>query len=306
MHRFWTLFTGPLVETVKPRRILEIGAEFGWNTRNILEYCRRSGARADIVDPVALPSLQEVLAAFPEVHVYHQAKSLQVISRIEPPDVLFLDGDHNWRTVFTELTEIYSRARDRGSPLPILLAHDCAWPYARRDMYYDPEAFAPDQRHPYAYKGMLPGQSELTDQGLNGRFANALYEGGPQNGVLTAIEDFIKSWHTPISLMILPFFNGLGIAVPAERRAPELDALLTSFFSGETMLEAAKMLERQMMTTIAEGLQREALLVRRTDALRRARELLERQAARIAELERELANRGTAARADAHDRKLGV
>ena len=291
MHRFWTLFSGPLVETVQPRRILEIGAEFGWNTRNILEYCRRTGARADIIDPIALPALREVLAAFPEVHGYHQAKSLEVTGKIDTPDILFLDGDHNWRTVFTELTQIYTRAMETKAQLPILLAHDCAWPYARRDMYYDPESLLREECHPYAYKGMLPGQSELTEQGLNGRFANALHEGGPQNGVLTAIEDFIKSWPTPISLNVIPFFNGLGIAVPQERRTPPLDALLASFFSGETMLEAAKALERQTMLNVAEGLQRDAVLIRRTDALRRARELLEGQAARIADLESELATR---------------
>jgi hypothetical protein len=277
------------MELVKPRRIMEIGAEFGWNTRNILEYCRRTGAYADIVDPIALPSLQNVLAAYPDVHTYHQSKGLDVISMLETPDVLFLDGDHNWRSVFNELTQIYTRARATRALPPILLAHDCAWPYARRDMYYDPDAFLPDERHPYAYKGMLPGQSDLTDQGLNGRFANALHEGGAQNGVLTAIEDFVASWATPMSLRVLPFFNGMGIAVPEERRTPELDALIASFFSGEKLLEAVRAVERQTMHIIAEGLQRDGTLIRRTDALRRARDLLAAQSAQISALRAQVA-----------------
>jgi GNAT superfamily N-acetyltransferase len=158
-------------------------------------------------------------------------------------------------------------------------------------MYYDPDAFLPEERHPYAYRGMLPGESELTDHGLNGRFANALHEGGPQNGVLTAVEDFIASWITPISLTVLPFFNGLGVAVPEERRTPQLDALLGRFLSGEKLLEAVKAVERQTMIIIAEGLERDATLSRRTDALRRARELLANQAANIEALETELARR---------------
>jgi hypothetical protein len=229
-----------------------------------------------------------VLAAYPEVHTYHESKSYDVISTLDTPDMLFLDGDHNWRTVFNELTQIYTRARKANATEPILLAHDCAWPYARRDMYYDPDAFLPEERHPYAYKGMLPGQSDLTDKGLNGRFANALHEGGPQNGVLTAIEDFMASWPTPISLTVLPFFNGMGIAVPEERRTPELDALLATFLSGEKLLEAVKAVERQTMIIIAEGLQRDATLIRRTDALRRARDLLAAQSARITDLEAEV------------------
>ena len=289
MHRFWTLFSGPVVETVKPRRLMEIGAEFGWNTRHILEWCRRTGARADIIDPVALPSLLDVLAGYVGLHTYHQTKSLGVIATLDPPEMLFLDGDHNWRTVFNELTQIFAHARQTGSVPPVVIAHDCAWPYARRDMYYEPEAFSPEERHPYAYRGMLPGQSELTDQGLNGRFANALHEGGPQNGVLTAIEDFIGSWPTPISLTVLPFFNGLGILVPQERRTPELDALLADFLAAPKLLEAVQAVERQTMIIIAENLQRDATLIRRTDALRRARELLADQAAHIKALEAELA-----------------
>jgi hypothetical protein len=289
MHRFWTLFSGPLVETVKPQRIMEIGAELGWNTRNILEYCERAGARADIIDPITDPLLRNVLDAHPAVHTYHQAKSLEVITQLPTPDILFLDGDHNWYSVFNELNQMYTHARETNAAPPILLAHDCAWPYARRDMYYDPEAISADHRHPYAYKGILPGQSELTEQGLNGRLANATHEGGPQNGVLTAIEDFIASWPTPVSLIVLPFFNGMGIAVPEERRTPEIDALLASFQAGEKMREAAKEVERHNMFIIAKALQSEAAVIRRTEALRRARDLLATQAERIAVLEAEIA-----------------
>jgi len=65
MHRFWTRYIGPVIETAQPRRIMEIGAEFGWNTSRILQYCKRTGAHADIVDPVALPSLTSVLNSSP-------------------------------------------------------------------------------------------------------------------------------------------------------------------------------------------------------------------------------------------------
>jgi hypothetical protein len=291
MHRFWNLFTGPIVNYVKPKRIMEIGAEFGWNTANILEWCRQNGGKADIVDPVALPSLQRVIDAYPDVVTFHNVKSVEIVSKAPTPDILFLDGDHNWRTVFTELSELYAHARDTGAKLPILLAHDCAWPYARRDMYYDPDAFLPEQRQPFAYKGIKQGVSELCDDGLNDRFANALHEGGPENGVLTGIEDFIRASPTPFSLTVIPFFNGLGIAIPEERKTPELDAIIANFHSGEVLMEAAKSLERYMMNIFAEHLQREKMLSRRTDALKRARTVIDTQSARIAELEAKLGAR---------------
>ena len=62
MHQFWFRFIFPLLQLVAPRRIMEVGAEFGWNTRRILEYCRATGARLDIIDPVTHPDLAAVLA----------------------------------------------------------------------------------------------------------------------------------------------------------------------------------------------------------------------------------------------------
>ena len=51
MNRFWQRYIQPIFETVQPRRIMEIGAEYGWNTRQILAFCRATGAHADIIDP---------------------------------------------------------------------------------------------------------------------------------------------------------------------------------------------------------------------------------------------------------------
>src|SRR5579875_3758622 len=199
MQRFWTRFIGPLIDTVQPRRLMEIGADSGWNTRHILAYCRRVGAQADIIDPAPRPSLKEVLEAFPETHVYYPLRSVDAIPTAPPPDVALIDGDHNWRTVFDELTLIFAMAARGGATPPICLFHDCGWPYARRDMYYNPADFKESERRPYAYRGMIPGQPELVDFGMNYMLANALTEGGPRNGVLTAIEDFIDSIDVPLS-----------------------------------------------------------------------------------------------------------
>ena len=76
MNRFWDRYIKPVFETVQPRRVLEIGAHAGWNTRNILAYCRATGAKADIVDPAPRPALHEVLAGYREEHTFHCLKSI--------------------------------------------------------------------------------------------------------------------------------------------------------------------------------------------------------------------------------------
>jgi hypothetical protein len=283
MNRFWDRYIQPIFETVQPRCVLEIGADMGWNTRNILAYCRATGARADIVDPALSPALQEVLSAYRREHTFHCLNSIHAIPGLEVPDLALIDGDHNWYTVYQELELLYALAMDRKTAPPIILFHDVAWPYARRDMYYNPDAIPSGHQHPYAYVGMLPDVSELQESGMNCALANATHEGGPRNGVLTAIEDFIASLAVEVRFYQLPFFNGLGILIPGERTTPSLQALVDSFFTPESLLKACTQLELHAMLVRARLGQVEALLTQRTEALQRARELL---AQKTAELDR--------------------
>ena len=73
-----------------------------------------------------------------------------------------------------------------------MMFHDVAWPHARRDTYYVPERIPEEHRQPLAHEVYLvaiePGVSE--DGGLAFIWA-AEREGGPRNGTLTAIEDFV-------------------------------------------------------------------------------------------------------------------
>lgn len=296
MNRFWHRYIRPLIETAQPRRLMEIGADSGWNTRNILEYCRQTGAQADIIDPAPRPSLHEVLAAFgPAEYRYHPLKSVAAIPQLDTPDVALIDGDHNWATVYSELNLIHARAEQQQLAPPIVISHDVAWPYARRDMYYNPDDLEASQKHAYAYRGMLPGTSELVEHGMNGVLANALHEGGPRNGVLTAIEDYIASSGIDYTFRKLPFFNGLGILIPAARMTPSLQALVDSFFTAESLLEACMAVEADGMHLRAILTQTESALTRRTAALERAREAIEVQRRRVLELEQQLAVRKPAA-----------
>lgn len=275
MHRFWQRYIGPIVELVQPRQMLEIGAEFGWNTRHILAYCRAHGAKADIVDPAPGPGFMETIEPYlGKECTYRPLKGLDAIPQIEPPDVALVDGDHNWFTVYNELTQIFARASDRKHTPPVVFLHDAGWPYARRDMYYAPETIELKERHPFAYRGIIPGQSDLTEKGLNGHFANALHEGGPRNGVMTAIEDFVNSRSTKLHLYKLPFFNGLSILVPEERLTPALKQLIESYFSAENLMQALTTLEEYSMMVRVDIAQTQIQLKRRTDALARAREII--------------------------------
>ena len=53
---------------------------------------------------------------------------------------------------------------------------------------------------------------------------NATYEGGPRNGVRTALEDFLVEHDRPVRTVILPVYFGLAVVAEEERltRSPQL------------------------------------------------------------------------------------
>ena len=85
-------------------------------------------------------------------------------------------------------------------------------------MCYAPDAIPAAFRHPYSYDGgCVPGQSDMVFQrGFrgHGHFAWAAHEGGPRNGVLTAVEDFLEEQHRSgreLGFAEIPAVFGLGI-----------------------------------------------------------------------------------------------
>jgi hypothetical protein len=123
---------------------------------------------------------------------------------------VIIDGDHNYYTVSEELRLIAERAA--GANLPLLLFHDVAWPHARRDDYFDPGLIPEDSRHPIAGTGggIFPDDPGLRPDGVPYP-KSAAHEGGPRNGVLTAVEDFVAE-REDLRLVVVPAFFGLGVA----------------------------------------------------------------------------------------------
>lgn len=52
MKCYWETIIEPVLEFLRPRSVVEVGSDTGANTRNTLEFCRRSDARLHLVDPL--------------------------------------------------------------------------------------------------------------------------------------------------------------------------------------------------------------------------------------------------------------
>lgn len=184
----WDAIFGTLVDMLKPKRLVEVGAFYGHGTRRILEYCREADAVLQTLDPLSpnpaeARGQQEVfdglVREFPGRLTFHRECSLPLLDRIGPYDAILIDGDHNWYTVIEELRSVERMALTHGI-VPLIVLDDVGWPHGRRDCYYVPDRVPEAFRHPHRRAGITPGQSALIDPG--GYFQNfhhAEHEGGP-------------------------------------------------------------------------------------------------------------------------------
>jgi hypothetical protein len=240
VRRFWKPVVHPLLELVQPKIILEIGAAGGKHTRLLADYCGQTGATLHVIEPEPRFDTEALLR---DGVVLHRDLSLNVLPSLPAVDVALVDGDHNWYTVVNELRELQRAAREARRPMPVVLCHDIAWPYGRRDLYYFPETIPDEFRQPWERKGMTEGRSELVPEGgQNPQSANACVEGGPRNGVLAAIEDFLGEAGEEISIRMTPDNYGLAVLVPKTRSPDgELEAAVERLLAaGPRSMAAAR------------------------------------------------------------------
>jgi hypothetical protein len=217
----------PCLEARGARTVLEVGAYAGDLTGLLLDWADSSGARISAIDPEPPDELDRLLKARPELELI-RATSHEALAGLEKlPDAVIIDGDHNYFTVSEELRLIADRSADQ--ELPLLLFHDVAWPHARRDTYYEPERIPPEGRQPMTTMGgVAPDDPGLTPRGLTYPWV-ADQEGGPRNGVLTAIEDFLAD-RSHLRCAVVPVFFGFGVVWPQDASwAPGVESVLAGW-----------------------------------------------------------------------------
>ncbi len=212
-------FVLPCLDAAGARSVAEIGAYAGDFTLRLLDWAADTDARVIAVDPLPAEPLIRLEADRPNL-VLIRKPSHEALATIDLPDALVIDGDHNYHTVSEELWIIDERVS--GSDMPLLIFHDVCWPHGRRDTYYTPDQIPDEERQPMVEGGgLFPGEPGLMPGGLPYKWA-AGQEGGPRNGVLTAIEDFV-SGKPDLRLAVIPVFFGVGIVW--DTRQPWSDAI---------------------------------------------------------------------------------
>lgn len=189
------------------------------------------------IDPQPAPGLVALAERSPEIELVQQ-RSLEALASIEPCDAYLIDGDHNYYTVSRELELIEAGQSSAGKDTLVVL-HDMGWPAGRRDMYYDPDSIPTDAIHPHTLgKGVRPGVEGVAPGGFRGEgsFAWALKEGGPANGVRTAVEDFLET-RPHLALAVVPSVFGLGVVYATSSPYADRVAAAVAGYADNPMLE---------------------------------------------------------------------
>lgn len=196
----------PCLDAAGARSVMEVGAHDGDLTAVLVEWAAGTGARVVAIDPAPKQQLIGLAEDRPELELVRDT-SLAALPRLEPADAVIIDGDHNYFTVAEELRLV---AAASGDELPLLLFHDVCWPHGRRDDYFSAEQIPAEHRQPiHEGGGLHPAEPGIRFGGLPYRGA-AAREGGPRNGVLTAVEDFVAE-RDDLRLAVVPAFFGLGV-----------------------------------------------------------------------------------------------
>ncbi len=291
----------PLAERLMNRlenisKIVEIGAENGYNTRALLDYAAKRHILLDSVDPF-LPENAKLLLQSPQFR-FHQTVSGEYLAGNDRYHVIFMDGDHNCETVLMDL-ETIDRKRKQNC-IKVIFLHDVCWPWAYRDIYYGPERIkAP---HPYDYNiRVSPYEEERSEQGLSsGNYATALAEGGENNGVLCAVENFLKTADSRWRFKSFPVLYGIGVLYDVENFSQkELNAFETELHQQLSSRELMSVLELNRVENLC-----------RIEALRldivHAGEVWKQDQSYIATLETSLKERDKALEAKFEEQKLNL
>jgi hypothetical protein len=240
MAEFSDLILGSLT-IAGARHIVEIGAEFGGMSQLLADHAEAVGGHLSSIDPA--PRQEFISWAATASAVTHiPAASLDIIHELQHVDAWVIDGDHNYYTVLNELKAADAASARDGRPL-LGFIHDVSWPTARRDMYYAPDRIPQAHRHPHSFgAGVMLDKGELVPgQGFRGGsdWAMANHIGGPRNGVLTAVEDFLddaRASGRELAWAHVPAVFGLGILFDATAPwAPDVAALVAPFHDNKLL-----------------------------------------------------------------------
>lgn len=207
---FYAELIEQLAQIPQNPHIVEVGSEAGEMSERLAAIAAARSGSLYVLEPCPSQRLRD-LAARSENVVVIEAPSPGGLQQAPPAGLYVIDGDHNYAVVRAELETVFGASAQE----PLAVLHDIGWPWARRDLYYAPEQLQSEDVHPHSFdRGVVLDSVELAAPGRGfrslGAYAAAVTEGGPRNGVLTAVEDVLAA-RPDLALLSTPLIFGLGV-----------------------------------------------------------------------------------------------
>ena len=277
MPELWTAVAHRLLVAVRPSKLLDVGDDDPAFTEAVCTEARRWDG--DVVSIRRVPARR---GDPPNLDVRARYTRGSILS-VGPTELVVLHGEPNWWTTRWQLEAIGLTADRTGAPLPPVVVANAGAPWGRRDCYLDPNEIPTDSRQPHRRDG---------DRWV------ALDEGTPQNGVMTAVEEFARD-RGGLQVSCIPGLGGVAVVLDPDAQASlsdEARALLDELRLSPQALALLEAVDAERRDQRARA-DRAAEAAASRDELRRELEALRR---RVTELASQLAaERARAERAQA-------
>lgn len=198
-----------ILEDLKNPNICEIGVEYGTSGRYFSNLAIKHAGSYSGIDPF-LPA--NAVDDPPFIKYYKNYSENYLSNEKWEHNLFIIDGDHNFTTVSKELNAIHKRSSELGRS-PLIFMHDVTWPCGKRDAFYDLSRMPDDVvKNSQACASVDLNSEKLIEFGVGYGYDIGWRTviGGPENGVLTALENFCdsqKDW----KYLIIPAFFGLAV-----------------------------------------------------------------------------------------------
>ena len=223
MANFYPLIKS-LIVSVSPKSICEIGSDLGATTKLLSDYCYENSCTLHSVDPAFDKTERKSQLVY-----NYKMTSFEYLKNNQASQIYFIDGDHNFHTVFNELNLIKS-SLIRNEEVVIFL-HDVGWPCAYIDMYYDCSSIPEELRglsHKNSIVKVLKDEYSQVYEGLPMDQVSVVSRSSRNSGVLGAVMEFLKK-DMNSEFFKIPSIYGFGVLI------------LNKNISGEVYAEFSKL-----------------------------------------------------------------
>ena len=196
----------------KVEKILAIGLSNELIMDEIISFLKDNNCFLYAIDPKL--DVKDVVKEYDDIKdsiEYYSNDSLNVLPELKDIDAVFINGDPNWYTVYNELNLI----KENNSKFPIVFVCNNKYPHKRRDSYTNPNKIPKEFKNECSndlqiiYEENDETRCTMVKDGL----CHAIQEDTPKNGVLTAIEDFLKE-NSSLEFLDINPLEGISLIYP--------------------------------------------------------------------------------------------